>query len=68
MKDDGPRKDRLRLNSVRLPVEIELYVNPDGSVTFADLEASLVQIAQQLNPAVSSKRSMPPGEVETTHR
>ncbi len=33
-----------------LPIEVEIYVNPDGSVTFADLEASLVPVAQKLDP------------------
>jgi hypothetical protein len=32
----------------RFPIEIEVYVNPDGSVTFADLEAGAISIAQSL--------------------
>jgi hypothetical protein len=31
-----------------LPTEVEIYINPDGSVTFADLEASLVLLAHKL--------------------
>ena len=33
-----------------LPVEIEIYINSDGSVTFADLEEGVLPIARQLNP------------------
>ncbi|MBN1430084.1 MAG: hypothetical protein JXB07_17065 [Anaerolineae bacterium] len=33
-----------------LPVEVEVYVNPDGSVTFADLEADMVSVARKLDP------------------
>jgi hypothetical protein len=33
-----------------LPTEVEIYINPDGSVTFADLEASLIAVARKLDP------------------
>ncbi|GAB4470296.1 MAG: hypothetical protein Kow00124_06350 [Anaerolineae bacterium] len=33
-----------------LPVEIELYIEPDGTVTFADLAAETIPIAHELNP------------------
>lgn len=33
-----------------IPVEIEIYLNPDGSVTFADLEEHAVAIARELDP------------------
>ena len=33
-----------------VPVEVEIYINADGSVTFADLEEKTVLIAQSLNP------------------
>jgi hypothetical protein len=33
-----------------LPVEIEFYIEPDGTVVFADLAADILPIAQQLNP------------------
>ena len=33
-----------------LPAEVEVYVNPDGSVTFADLEADMVSVARKLDP------------------
>lgn len=33
-----------------LPVEVEVYINPDGSVTFADLEAGMLPVAEALNP------------------
>lgn len=33
-----------------LPVEIEFYIEADGTVVFADLAADIVSIAQELNP------------------
>jgi hypothetical protein len=33
-----------------VPVEVEIYINADGSVTFADLEEKTVLIAQSLDP------------------
>jgi hypothetical protein len=33
-----------------LPVEVEFYIEADGTVVFADLAADLVPIAQELNP------------------
>jgi hypothetical protein len=33
-----------------VPVEVEVYINSDGSVTFADLEERVALIAQHLNP------------------
>ncbi len=53
-----------------LPIEVEIYINPDGSVTFADLEASLIPVAEKLEPGSitldaeppeGSERSQPPG-------
>jgi hypothetical protein len=41
--DDQERK-------LPVPVEVEIYINTDGSVTFADLEEKTVLIAQSLNP------------------
>lgn len=43
----------------RLPVEVEVYVEPDGSVTFADLAAGLLPVVDRLDPAAS--RSAGPG-------
>lgn len=34
----------------RLPVEVEIYIDPDGSVVFADLEEQTLPIARQLDP------------------
>ena len=36
---------------VDLPVEVEIFIEADGSVTFADLAAEVAPIAEQLNPA-----------------
>lgn len=33
-----------------LPVEIEVYVEPDGSVVFADLAAGALPLADALSP------------------
>jgi hypothetical protein len=44
-----------------LPAEVEIYINPDGSVTFADLEASLVPVAQKLASDSTSLDAEPPG-------
>jgi hypothetical protein len=33
-----------------IPVEIEIYLNPDGSVTFADLEEHAIDLARELDP------------------
>ena len=33
-----------------IPIEIEIYLNPDGSVTFADLEEHAVALARELDP------------------
>lgn len=32
------------------PLEIEFYIEPDGTVTFADLAADILPVAQALNP------------------
>jgi hypothetical protein len=34
----------------KIPIEIEIYLNPDGSVTFADLEEHAVALARELDP------------------
>ena len=36
--------------AVELPVEVEIYIEADGSVTFADLAAEIMPIAFELNP------------------
>lgn len=48
-------------SNLLLPAEVEIYINPDGSVTFADLEASLVPVAESLEPG-STKLTTKPGE------
>lgn len=37
-------------DQLRLPVQVELYINRDGTVTFADLAADILPIAATLNP------------------
>lgn len=50
-----------KLHQSLLPTEVEIYINPDGSVTFADLEASLVLVAQKLDPASPARTGEPLG-------
>lgn len=42
--------DRIPGDKLVLPIEVEIFVEPDGSVTFADLASDLVPIATQLDP------------------
>lgn len=44
---DPPEGDEAEFN---LPQEVELYIQPDGSVVFADLAADLLLLAKELNP------------------
>lgn len=37
-------------SAAQVPVEVEIYINTDGSVTFADLAAEVIPIAMKLNP------------------
>ena len=39
-----------RSEPVELPVEVEIYIEADGSVVFADLAAAVTPLAQELNP------------------
>ncbi|MBN1121305.1 MAG: hypothetical protein JXJ17_09505 [Anaerolineae bacterium] len=39
-----------------LPVEVEVYIDPDGAVTFADLEASLISVAEKLDGQAGADR------------
>jgi hypothetical protein len=41
-------------------VEIEFYIEPDGTVTFADLAADIVPVAQALNPDQPLLCDVPP--------
>lgn len=43
-------QDEAGSEPVELPVEVEIYIEADGSVTFADLAAEVVPIAYELNP------------------
>jgi hypothetical protein len=45
-----------------LPVEVEIYVNPDGSVTFADLAGVMIPVAAKLNPDWAAECSGNAGE------
>ncbi len=48
-----------------LPVEVEIYIQPDGTVVFADLAADTVPIAQQLNPDQPLICDVPPDTKRT---
>ena len=43
-------EDEASPEPVELPVEVEIYIEADGSVTFADLAADVAPIAHELNP------------------
>ena len=47
-----------------LPVEIELYIEPDGTVIFADLAAEALPLARALDPdqIPPHEGGKPPGE------
>jgi len=48
-------------NKSPLPqIEIEIYVNADGSVTFADLAEDMVEVARRLNPDQALACDAPP--------
>lgn len=47
-----------------LPIEIEFYIEPDGSVTFADLAAEIVPVAHSLNPDHPLACEVPPPSEE----
>jgi hypothetical protein len=47
-----------------LPVEVEVFINPDGSVTFADLEAGTLPIVYHLNPEDPLACDLPDRTVE----
>lgn len=42
-----------------LPVEIEIFLDRDGSVTFADLDAGMLAVASHLNPEQSIACDVP---------
>jgi hypothetical protein len=46
----SPKDRHVAHQPLEIPVEIEIFLNPDGSVTFADLEESAVAIARALDP------------------
>jgi len=54
-----PEDKKQELN---LPVEIELYIEPDGTVTFADLAAEALPIATSLHPDQPLSCDLPPQE------
>jgi hypothetical protein len=43
-----------------LPAEVEIIIDPDGAVTFADLEAGLLAVARELNPDQPMVCDVPP--------
>ena len=53
---DGPEKPSKAQEETppRIPVEVEVYIAPDGSVTFADLEAGMLPAARELDPDAPS--------------
>ena len=43
-----------------LPVEVEVYIEADGAVTFADPEAGMLPVARELNPDQPLACDVPP--------
>jgi len=33
-----------------VPIEVEIYIDADGTVTFADLETEIIPLAKELDP------------------
>jgi hypothetical protein len=46
----APEGERDSRRQSPLPVEVEIYIEADGTVTFADLAAELLPLARQLDP------------------
>jgi hypothetical protein len=44
---------------VPLPVRVEIFVEPDGTVVFADLAADLIPVAQAVDPAFAVRTPEP---------
>jgi len=54
--DEGERSPQ----ETALPIEVELYIQPDGSVVFADLAMEVLPVAQALNPDQPLLCDIPP--------
>lgn len=50
MPPEHKHEQEASLEPVEMPVEVEVYIEADGTVTFADLAAEVVPIAHHLNP------------------
>jgi hypothetical protein len=61
-----PQHDGDDLEGFSLPVEIEVYIQPDGSVVFADLEEGTIPIVDELDPDHNAPDDSPT-EGDTTH-
>ncbi len=46
----SPKNKPVASEASEIPVEVEIFLNPDGSVTFADLEEHTIAIARALDP------------------
>lgn len=53
-------------NQPSIPVEFEIFVNPDGSVTFADLEEHAIAIARELDPDCTPACDVPPRRADAS--
>ncbi len=58
-RDETPERESERRPPV-LPVEVEVYIEADGTVTFADLEAGMLPVAHELNPDEPLACDVPP--------
>ena len=55
----SPRELNDVSSPLAIPVEVEIFINPDGSVTFADLEERMISLVQVLNPDHSLACNVP---------
>lgn len=63
-----PEQNPIEEQLPTLPVEVELYIQPDGSVVFADLAAELLPLAMTLDPAIQIACTPPqPNNQEEPH-
>lgn len=68
MKPEHSSQSSPKAEELKLPVEVEIYIDPDGSVVFADLEQKVIPIARRLNPGnelVAGAKPLAKDAVET---
>ncbi len=59
MSENGKPTPTPSDHDVPLPVRVEIFVEPDGTVVFADLAADLIPVAQAVDPAFAARAPEP---------